>query len=502
MNAAALLALLVLSALGAMHGDWHGAPGQTTAPVAPAARPTLPTGPLPGLGLAAPPPDEYTVAPGHFLAPVATGLTFPTAVHITDDGRVYVAESGHSPGPALALPRILQIGPLGAKSVVALLPDAPITGLSEHGGLLYAIGGRGPASIWSVDPATGKVDTVLTGLPVWGHHYTSSITFDQQGRMYFAVGSPTNSGIVGLDDYHTEGYLSIFPEARDLPCQDLTLAGAAEDTANPFDPDPRARVVTGAYHRFGEPGTPGEALPSALDLAHGQFCTGALYRANADGSHLELLASGLRDVHAIVVRLTGEVLANDRGMAPSGSRPVKPACDAVWQVQPGAWYGFPDYTCGVAATDPSRWAPEHDPPTRVLAKDPVPPTTVPWHKLPPYENVAGMAEAKASTLAPPGTIVAALEGSFFQDPPVGHKIVAIEGSGERPLYVNLKPGPEGTAPERPVGLAFAPDGSLYFTDFGNLYTTTKSYHPSALTGGLWRISPLPTVDDIPGVPPT
>ncbi|GAB6137948.1 hypothetical protein [Halanaerobaculum tunisiense] len=62
---------------------------------------------------------------------------------------------------------------------------------------------------------------------------TGDIVFGPQGKMYFGVGTATNSGVVGLDNLP---WLLVRPEFHDTPCRDITLTGQDYETINPFPP--------------------------------------------------------------------------------------------------------------------------------------------------------------------------------------------------------------------------------------------------------------------------
>lgn len=430
-----------------------------------------------------PPDDEYRLQEGYRLELVLGELTYPTSVAFATNGTVYVTEAGYSHGPSTAIPRILEVTDPGSWRELARLPDGPLTGLTFHEGQLYTIGGRAPASVWQVDPETGDVDEILTGLPVWGRHFTSGLAFDDDGRLHFGVSDPTNSGVLGTDDFFTYVYLSIFPEARSIPCLDLTIRGTPFQTSNPFDPDPKANTTTSPFHRFAARGD----FTERIEATQPPGCNGAIFRLEENRT-VSLVASGLRSITGLGFDPEGELLALELGMQASGSRPVKAPCDALWEIEQGSWYGFPDHTCGVPVTSPNVDPVNRSSPSQVLVESPE------FNATPVHEFTAGT-QPHGFDFAPAGSefaeqLFVPLYGSYFTYPPKGHKVVRVdlESGQEEDFYVNQSPGIQGTAPDRPYSVAFAPDGSLYLVDFGELMTTTKVIHPSALTGGLWRIT--------------
>lgn len=432
-----------------------------------------------------PPAGEYFLEPGYRLELVADHLTYPTMVTFGDNGEIYVSEAGYSYGAATAIPRILQVFEDGSTKEIARLPDGPVTSIHHHNGAVYAIGGRDPAEVWRVNPQTGEVQTVLTGFPVWGHHFTSELIFGPDGKMYFGIGTPSNSGVLGLDDYHSFGYLSIFPETRDIPGVDLVLVGQNFITDNPFTPDPNDKALTGAFKRFGEPSRPGEVIKAGIPPE----VNGVVFRANSDGSQLEVFASGFRNIYGMGFSPDGRLFGIDQGMDNSGSRPVANDFDPLWLIKKGGWYGFPDYPSGIPITDPLFDPKEREAPQFLLAEHP-PLAEGPFFR---FANSTGSHHfdfSRNPEFGFVGDMFTAQYGSQFVHPPRGHKVVRLnlETKKASDFYVNKVPGPEGVAPERPTAAHFGPDGRLYVVDFGELATDRAVFFPSAATGSLWRIS--------------
>jgi len=448
-----------------------------------------------------PPASEYWLEPGYRLEMVAGGLTYPTAVAFGPRGEVWVSEAGYSPGGATAVPRIVRVLRGGAIQEVCRLPDGPVTGLRYHEGFLYAIGGRGPAEIWQLDLASGNLRTVITGLPVWGRGYTSDLAFGQDGRMYFAVGSPSNSGVISPEDLHTHGYLAIFPEARDIPAVELKLQGQVFESEDPFATAGSGTTArTGAFHPFGQSGPPGEVVPAGT----APQVTGAVLRAHPDGTGLEVVGSGFRHIRGLGFAPDGRLLAINLGMDDSGSRPVANDPDAVWLVQFGGWYGFPDYASGVPVTEERfRPAGEGPAPEPLLAEHP-PLAEGPYVRLAPGGGAHGFTFARDERFGFSGQMFVAQFGSLGGgDNPAGHRIIRLdlETREAKDFYINLAPGPSGSAPERPTAVRFGPDGCLYVVDFGRLAAADGALFASAMTGALWRITPRRVLMTEPGGDP-
>src|SRR5437868_6730727 len=70
----------------------------------------------------------------------------------------------------------------------------------------------------------GTKDEILTDLPGRGDHQANYPVVGLDGKLYFGVGSATNTGIVGADNFAYE-WLPKFPQFHDVPAQDIRLAG-------------------------------------------------------------------------------------------------------------------------------------------------------------------------------------------------------------------------------------------------------------------------------------
>lgn len=104
---------------------------------------------------------------------------------------------------------------------------------------------------------------IIAGLPSRGDHHTNGPAFDEQGALHFSVGTATNSGVVGEDNFEF-GWLERHPDFHDLPCESVTLAGENYDTGNPLSaddldmPDPPKPAALLAVH----------SASSGLDFSH------------------------------------------------------------------------------------------------------------------------------------------------------------------------------------------------------------------------------------------
>src|SRR5919197_3579826 len=284
----------------------------------------------------------------------ADGLSFPTSLTFDPTGVAYVAEAGLPFGGAPPGGRIRRLAPDGSRSLLAEGLRAPVNGLTFHEGGLYVSEGGHPGRISRLEP-DGRRTTILDDLPGPGNYHTNMVAFGPDGRLYFSQGAMTNTGIIGLDAYEL-GWLRRLPHAHDLPGHDLVLVGINVETSDPLSDRPDARASTGAFVPFGTSTEPGQRIPARLP------CTAAMMRCNFDGTDLELVAWGLRNAFGLGFLPDGRLLAIDQGADDRGSRPVGNAPDALYEVRPGAWYGWPDFVGGEPLTDPRYVAARGPPP--------------------------------------------------------------------------------------------------------------------------------------------
>src|ERR1041385_7028262 len=135
---------------------------------------------------------NVTLPPGYFLAPLAMGLDFPTALASSGD-MVWVSEAGAFPG---FVPKVKQIDLKGNVTTILSadqLPsgtfEGPLTDVTFHDGWLWVTHRQMGVNGWLVgaiskfDPSApvGTFTTVITNLPSAGDHYTEEIVFDKSG---------------------------------------------------------------------------------------------------------------------------------------------------------------------------------------------------------------------------------------------------------------------------------------------------------------------------------
>lgn len=437
-----------------------------------------------------PNPKDIAVPAGYQVEALATGLNAPSSLEITGDGTIYVGESGYGGAYAATAGyegvtpgRILRLGRDGTLITVAGDFKAPLSGFYHDGGGNLIVSHNG--SITAISPQ-GRQD-LINGLPSLGDHKNNNVVSGPDGKIYFAQGTVTNSGIVGLDNWALWG--RFFPGPRDVPCRDIVLRGVNVTTADPRSVIPFMRVQTGAYSPFGHKTVPNQVVKGELP------CNGAIMRINPDGTGLELVAWGLRNPFDLRFGPDGRLYVTDNGPDTRGSRPFE-GPDLFYQIRPGAWYGWPDFWNGVAVTElPTSGREKPEP---LLARPPAKTVEKAFASLGDHVAAVGF-DFAPSGFGHEGQAFIARWGTAFpatsQRPALaGFDVVRLDPR-TRKLEVfarNIKPGPAsltgGGGFERPVAARFGPDGALYVLDEGHLSVTRKGAYHVPNGGVLWRIS--------------
>lgn len=410
---------------------------------------------------------RVTVAPGYALQWVAGEFTAPVGVATGAHGEVYVAESGDGGHSA----RVLKVMPGRGRNTVATDFPAPLTGLTWHEGKLYVsyVGG-----IDVLDPTSGLHYPVLHRLPARGDHPNGAVAFSPDGKLYFGIGSATNSGVVGLDNVE-RGWVTAYPDTRDIPCKPMQLRGANFSVRNPLTPDPYDMITTGAFSAFGR--TTARLQPVSASLP----CNGAVLRANRDGSGLEMVAWGLRDPYGLAFSPDGHLFATNGGYEDRGSRPVVGDRDYLYRLEAGRWYGFPDFAGG-EPVNRAELQKEALPAGLLLAETPEQPPE-PLSTFPHQSDPKGL-------LFPPdlfglgGDALVALAG------PRGQAIARVSPrtGTTSPFVRNDRRSPDGPGLQRPYALAASANGEVYVIDYGQVRTGPRGPEPLAGTGLLLKLT--------------
>ena len=301
-----------------------------------------------------------------------------------------------------------------------------------------------------------------------------------------------------------DGHEGHDPKAKDQKKDQKTGAGHEGHGAVGAGPDKvgmqhgHRMVKTFAFQPFGK-------TPPDDGAIRGQVkASGTILRMDPDGSNLEMYAWGLRNPFG-VAWANGQLYAADNGYDERGSRPIAHAPDCLWVIKQGAWYGFPDYAGGVPVTD-AKFRPENGPAPKFLMRD-HPPAEKPLVALKNHVGVAGMAVGPPGPFGQDGQLFLALSGDInpitgIHEDRSGFEVVRIDPqTGKAETFFKARQdalGPKGmeyvatAGPRRPVGVRFAPDGSLYVVDVGAMAivptATGPVPRPFPGTGVVWRIT--------------
>ncbi len=291
---------------------------------------------------------QYVEYPaGYELRRYAAGFTAPTGFDFDADGNLIVAQGGmgdYDPSIIGFRPDGTQfnIFPLARRVPIPLGSDSfeiygPVGGLAcYHGKVYLSHRDKDGFGVITAFDYYGGHRTVVAGLPARGEYGVTQLTV-WNDRLYFGVGTATNSGVVGLDDAEI-GWLRDYPYVCDnLGLDKVRTYGAKFNTPNPlatwFSPD---IAVTGPFQPFNVSNQ--TLIRSRTDKANGVICSVPLL-----GGPLKIEATGIHNPRGVAATPVGLYFIND-GMEPRGSRPIMNDPDSVLFLVPDTWYGWPDYS--------------------------------------------------------------------------------------------------------------------------------------------------------------
>lgn len=436
-------------------------------------------------------PGDVLVPQGYRVEKVAEGFTFPTGVAFDDAGTPYVVESGYSYGEVFTTPQLLRIERDGGKTVIATgRNNGPWTGVAFSRGSFYvAEGGQLEGGRILRVGRDGTMTPLVEGLPSFGDHHTNGPAVGPDGAIYFGQGTATNSGVVGEDNARF-GWLKRKPDFHDIPCRDIRLTGRTFTSSNPLG---QGQATTGAFAAFGK--VAGSVVKGAVP------CNGAVMKVSPNGGAPELVAWGFRNPFGLAFSPDGHLYVTDNAYDDRGSRPVWGAADFLWRVQPGTWYGWPDFSGERGISDTHFQPPGKAKLEFVIADHPnKPPAPVAYFGV--HSSSDGFDFSRSASFGHVGEAFVAQFGD--QAPvvgkvlaPVGFKVVRVDPRSGRIEDFAVNRG-KGNGPathhgnhglERPVAARFDPSGTaLYVVDFGVLLVKGTAALPQKQTGVLWRIT--------------
>lgn len=283
---------------------------------------------------------DILLIPGYKIEPVASDLTFPSAVTFDDAGDVYFIETGYSYGEVWKEPKLIRLNADGTKTTIASGgKNGPWAGVVFHQGYFYVVEGGAleGGKILRISK-NGTMKVLTENLPSMGDHQTNGPAI-KDGYIYFGQGTATNSGVVGPDNADF-GWLWRKKDFHDIPCKDIVLNGINYESDNVLTDEADDTVLTGPYSAFGQAVVSGQVIQGAVP------CTGSVMRIPLEGGKPELVAWGLRNPYGLAFSEDGKLFITENGFDDRGSRPVWGAGDVLWEIKTGTWYGWPDFSEG------------------------------------------------------------------------------------------------------------------------------------------------------------
>jgi glucose/arabinose dehydrogenase len=425
-------------------------------------------------------PDSISLPSGYRIEVFAQGLDSPISMQFASDQSIYIAESGFTSDN----PKILRL--LGGNfELVADGFNQNISGITIRDSDIY-VSHRGFISV--IDAAGARKD-IISGLPSFGDYSNSRVAFGADHKLYFGQGTTTNSGVVGDDNL----WLVNRPFLHDYPGSYIMLRGQNFETQNRFV-EAEEVTYTGAFSPYGIPNMPYEVKKGVTKAS------GSILRANSDGSQLELVAWGLRHPFYVKFDESNRLFSVNRGFDVRGSRPIANVPDDFYQIVPGEWYGWPDFTGGEPVTlDRFRMDGGPQPEFLLLNHPGIPPR--PYTIFPAHSSISGFDFNYNSDFGPYGDVYiaeygtlgrATIGGTSPQYAGIGHRVSRIDMNtgGVTTFAINRSGFSTSITNEggfsRPIDVTFGPDGALYVLDVGvNAIDNPNYYYP--YTGVIWRI---------------
>ncbi len=232
--------------------------------------------------------------------------------------------------------RVIKASSDGTKSSLVDRTSMRVTNLSFYRGIVYVVT---PGQVYKI--AKGKLSDVVSSLPTHGDYGNSNLVF-VDGYMYFAIGTATNSGVVGEDNT----WLKSAPSVKDISCITSRLTGVNIETDNFLTEKKDDKAVTGSFSTFNTPISAGQEIYGM------KKCNGSILKADPKGNIIGVYASGLHNPKGLSVDDDGRLWVFDSGMEDRGNRPIKNSKDALYQVSENTWYGWPDFSSGLQVDQP------------------------------------------------------------------------------------------------------------------------------------------------------
>lgn len=445
------------------------------------------------------------VAPaGYRVVSVVRGLNYPSAMTFDEYGNLYILESHTIPIPLLS-PRVIKVSPIGSMSSLPMtgpedLMGGAAVGLTHHKGWLYLSREQkdGRYSIQRVPTSGGPIEIVLRDLPTEGDHDVNHLVFDDQGALYFGIGSATNSGLVSSSDPVNAKWIKQHPSAHELPCRDLVLTTQTFSEKNDLTSVADDVTESGAFQPYGKSAA---SVPAVFP------CTGAVYRLARGSSTPELVAWGFRNPVSLARSAEGRIYIGMHGADMRSQRPIYNDPDAIYLLRKGAWYGWPDFSAALLPfTDDAYQIPNASARTQFVIDHNRSGLSAPDRSLliattKPHAAIGGMVVAPSGPWK--GQILVSEMGDFkpmtdqvTPDDRAGFQVEIVEPKGGNRFTFLRNRGTGPPVPgssldlergfERPLDVQFGPGGTLYILDYG-VFIPGKTPKVMPKTGKVFRL---------------
>ena len=468
------------------------------------------------------------------VVPYIRGLDGPTAIAWDTDGSILIAEGGNYDDE----PQIIgfksdgsrfTVYPYGRRMFVDIGKPrftmyGPIGGMAVHNGLIYVShrDENGFGVISALD-RTGGHTTIAAKLNARGDYAITDLAIGMKDRprLYFGLGSATNSGVVGIDNW---SWVRENPEVHDLPWPRLHLLGYRFDSPNPFSGlfGPGDIAVTAPFQPFN--------VSNQTEVKASDTPNAAIYSCDLNGGDVRVEAHGIRNPVGLASDGSYTLYFTNQGMKLRGTRPIKNDRDSLLRLIGGAWYGWPDYTTDLQSVS----NPQFQPPVTMIAPTgyslilPIidrdassdngafkmisPTDTLSGYVVGKFSPLSGAAKMTFVPKSGPfhkqagAQVIVALSGDEAPfdtsghpfDSSGGYKVVEVDMDQHKvtDFVKNTGGGPGSRIDpknqnllERPFDPKFGPDGALYILDIGRLHMHggRPVYEPG--TGKIFRVIP-------------
>ena len=403
---------------------------------------------------------------------------------------------------------------------------APVGGMAVSDGKIY-VSHRDAHDMGVVTAFDyeGNHQTVVADLPAQGDYGVTDIAVHPvNGRLFFGVGTATNSGVVGIDNWQ-RGWLRDHEKVHDFSDLNLKLLGRRFDTPNPFAGlfGGNDVAVTAPFQSFGvsnRTSIPGVSKPGRVGKPNG-----AIYSVDPGGGDLRVEAHGIHNPRGLAFNAYRLYMTNT-GMELRGTRPVKDDPDVLLWVLRDTWYGWPDYSADLHKISDETYKP----PEWMIIKTGYPDLSfLIDHEssglLPPapetllaaqFPSLAGAAKVTFIPATASGAwgpyaehAIVALDGDRAPfatsgqklTGPTGYKLVRVNvSSHEVAQFVQNTKGVPGSllndpaVMERPIDVKLNPiDSSLYILDFGQMEMRDGREKITPRTGKIYRLVPVAAI---------